>query len=160
MKLAQKLGLTWMALLVPYMLAALYVGFHTQNDRVPMKYVYGMLAYMVCAIALFIYLRKKMIAKDAALTAPTPTEKSASLLKSAKALRRLGYILLVVNAYNALKWDYAHEPIWETGLGLTVAAAWVVGCFYYANKLNRRAEEIPLRTQTVGLAATRDSERT
>ena len=100
MKPAHKTVLVLMVLLLPYMAAAIYASQHIENGRFPMSILRGMLTYLVCAIALFVYLRKKILA--AAPPSP-PSEKKSQLLKGARSLKLLGWILLLNDIYQVIR---------------------------------------------------------
>jgi hypothetical protein len=139
MKPAHKTVAVLMALLMPYMAAAVYVSQHIENGRFPMTILRGMLIYLVCAIALFVYLRKKIL--TAAPPSP-PSEKKSQLLKSARSLKLLGWILLLNDIYQATRWDYAHESAAEMIALFSWGFFLVFGCFWYARKISLQAQAI------------------
>jgi hypothetical protein len=128
-----------MVLLLPYMAAAVYASQHIENGRFPMPILRGMLIYLVCAIALFVYLRKKILA---AAPPSSPAEKKSQLLKSARSLKLLGWIFLLNDIYQATRWDYAHESAAETIALFSWGFFLVFGCFWYARKISLKAQAI------------------
>jgi hypothetical protein len=98
-----------------------------------------MLIYLVCAIALFIYLRRKILAP--APPSP-PAQEKAQLLKGARSLKFLGWILLLNDIYQTTSLDYSRESVGSTIAIFSWGFFLIFCCFWYARKISLQAQAI------------------
>ena len=135
MKTKTKLLLLMVALLAPYMAMVLYMAFTIQGNTIPQWFVFAAPLYFVGSIALFVILRKRIIAAAAPVSS---VEQNDQTLRAARAARRLGYIWWI-GPFSYFASGGIHDPIWMTIMGLSWISflSWL--CFREARKLEAKA---------------------
>jgi hypothetical protein len=137
MKTKTKILLLAMGLILPYTAFVLYSVLTHPEHPFPGWFFYVGPCYFFGSILVFVLARKKIVA---IALPPAPTEKIAQGVKSARALRFLGYIWLIGPVMRVLGGGLK-EPTWIEA----VAFCWVGflswACFYQARKIESRVRQ-------------------
>ena len=138
MKPKTKMLVLMFGLILPYMGFVLYRVFTHPEHPFPSWFPYVAFCYFVGAIALFIVLRRKIIAGAPSLGL---AEQNAQRLSAARAARRLGYMWLIGPVFYLLSGGLTQAPAWVSVLGLSWVGflSWV--CFREAKKIEMKARQ-------------------
>jgi hypothetical protein len=118
----------------PYMGFVMYRALVHPENPFPKWFLYAAPCYFVGAIALFVVLRKKILASASPLGL---AEKNTQRLAAARSVRRMAYIWWVGPVFYFLNGGLG-EPVWTTILGLCWVGflSWV--CFREAKKIEAK----------------------
>jgi hypothetical protein len=124
-------------LMFPYMGFAMYRALAHPENPFPKWFIYAAPCYFLGAMAVFVLLRKWILASASPLGLP---EKNAQRLAAARSLRRAGYIWWVGPIFYFLDGGLS-VPAWTTILGLCWVGflSWV--CFREAKKIEAKVRQ-------------------
>jgi hypothetical protein len=126
------------SLILPYVALAAYMGFTLRGNTVPMWFLHAALCYLVVAISVFIFGRKRILASS---PAPDMAEQKNQNVSGAKAVRRLGYIWLIGPLIYMLDGGLKTNPAWMTFLGFSWAGFLSWASFHQAKKMELKAHQ-------------------
>lgn len=131
MKPKTKILFLLFSLIFPYMGFVMYRALTHPENPFPKWFFYAAPCYVLGSIALFVVLRKEILASASPLGL---AEQAAQRLEAARSVRRLGYIWWVGPVFYFLDGGFK-EPAWTTILGLCWVGllSWV--CFREAKKI-------------------------
>jgi hypothetical protein len=127
------------SLILPYAALAAYMALTLRGNTVPMWFPYTALCYLVVAVSLFIFGKKRIVASS---PAPDMAEQKKQNISGAKAIRHLGYIWLIGPVFDVLDGSLKTNPIWVTILGFSLAGFLSWASFHYAKKLELKARQV------------------
>jgi hypothetical protein len=137
MKPKTKILLLLFGLILPYMGFITYHGLTHSENPFPKWFLYAALCYFLASTALFVVLRKMILAS----APPTGVvEQNAQRLAAARSLRRMGYVWWVGPVFYFLDGGL-REPAWTTILGLCWVGFLSLVCFREARKIEAKIQK-------------------
>jgi hypothetical protein len=126
------------SLILPYAALAAYMGLTLRGNTVPMWFPYAALCYLVVAVSVFIFGKKRIVASS---PAPDMAEQKKQNISGAKAVRRLGYLWLIGPLLYLLDGGLKTNPAWVTFLGFSWAGFLSWASFHQAKKMELKARQ-------------------